>query len=784
VNEGERQHAFAQARAYERDGDFESAKNTYLRLGALEEAARVLGVARRHGEAGQILLRSVGVEPARFRELDPEGRKRVARAAAHFAGAGQVRVAADLFVALGDRDKAVELLERTGDASGAAALRAQGVGGGTAAARPAGTGGAAPANPAIAAALALEKEGRIELALDAFRRLKAHAHVGRLAHQQRRFDEAARAFADAGMHFEAAVCHRELGQTAECLQQLKRVPRDDRRYRQAATHAALQAVELDQVDFALENFLGPFLRTGARDDREAEAFYRLAGLFERHHQRDNARETYEKLLETHPTYRDAAARLAAIGAEARGGDELRRIIAEDQSFRAGVARAKAPAPARPSGLDGTGLPDLPDLPPVPGAAGGALSGGGGFPPGTPPFLAPSAPPAVQGHAVPPPYPGGFAPPAYGAVAPGAGPAVYPGASPAAYPAATPAAAYPAASPAAAYPAAAYPAASPSPSPPGAMYSPGPAYAPAAPAPAPAVPTPAPVAPAPAAPAPAPAPAAEAAVLGEGGLVAGRYRLEKKIGQGGMASVYRARDLELEETLAIKFFAPAAQDDQMLSRFKSEVTLSRQLNHPNIIRLYDIGTYGTYKFITMELLEGSDLHHVMGERPMDFRLALDYLIQACGALQLVHDRGVIHRDIKPDNFFVTREGVLKVMDFGIAKRPFQKGVTVAGMIAGTPEYMAPEQVNDFSSVSHLADIYALGIIAYRMFTGTLPFVHAELMPLLVMHVTERPEPPRKRNPAIPAALEALVLKLLEKLPAKRPQSCREIAAQLADIKAKL
>jgi serine/threonine protein kinase len=281
--------------------------------------------------------------------------------------------------------------------------------------------------------------------------------------------------------------------------------------------------------------------------------------------------------------------------------------------------------------------------------------------------------------------------------------------------------------------------------------------------------------------PAAPPAVAAGPLAEGTVVNGRYRLEARIGQGGMATVFRATDLELEDVIAIKF-ASAATDQTLLQRFKQEVTLSRQFNHPNVIRLHDFGSYGEHKYITMELLTGSDLAGLLGDQPIDLARGLDYLAQACAALQCVHDRGVIHRDVKPENFFVTGEGVLKVMDFGIAKRhSAARALTQAGMIAGTPQYMSPEQINDFGSVTHLADLYALGCMAYKMFTGQVPFDCDELMPLLMMHATRPPPPARTRNPHLPVALEGIMLRLLAKNPAQRIQSCRDLAAALERIR---
>jgi serine/threonine-protein kinase len=158
-------------------------------------------------------------------------------------------------------------------------------------------------------------------------------------------------------------------------------------------------------------------------------------------------------------------------------------------------------------------------------------------------------------------------------------------------------------------------------------------------------------------------------------------------------------------------------------------------------------------------------------------AIEFLLQACAGLQAAHDRGIVHRDVKPENFFITEHGVLKVMDFGIAKRQTTKGLTVAGMIAGTPEYISPEQINDFGSVSVGTDLYALGIIAYELLTGTVPFSSEELMTLLMAHLTEPPPPLRSRNPEIPERIEAIVLKLLEKKPADRYASCNDLARTL-------
>jgi serine/threonine-protein kinase len=265
------------------------------------------------------------------------------------------------------------------------------------------------------------------------------------------------------------------------------------------------------------------------------------------------------------------------------------------------------------------------------------------------------------------------------------------------------------------------------------------------------------------------------------MVNGRYELTRLIGRGGMSLVYEARDSELDETIAIKFFSAAWADDAALARFKQEVSLSRRFNHRNVIRLYDLGVHGEYRYITMELLTGDSLRNLMHGGAINFWTRLDLLIQACNGLQCVHDQGVIHRDIKPENFFVTDDGTLKVTDFGIAKRRSAgRAITMAGMMAGTPQYMAPEQINNFGAVTHLADLYSLGCIAYELFTGTLPFDHEEMVALLTMHMNQVPEPPRARSRDVPADLEAVIMRLLDKDPAQRFQSCRALAAALANI----
>jgi eukaryotic-like serine/threonine-protein kinase len=670
------------ARSCLQQGDVDGAVRALLTAGDVDEASQLLLSKGRFVEAGQLLISALPPlkTAADIRALDANGKKHALKAAICFDQAGKTKQAVDLFLALGERHRAVLSLRKAGDDAGAARIEAGDPGRAPGQASPqaaAGLTNAAGLN--IQAAQKLESAGKYDLAMQAYIQLRQFGHAGRMAHALGKTDQAAELFSDGAMPYEAAVCYLKLGNTGKSLEKLTSVPREDKRYRAACLQAIKIASELSVLDFQLEHFLGKFASGAPKDEQDLEAFYKLSKLYQRHDFVENARDMLEKIVAVTPDYRDARARLAAIDAETRGSPMVyEKILKEEASFRREEfqsPRARAEAA-------------MPDLPPLPDLAYRATHGfsAAQAEPGPPPepprqkapeIVAAEPPPPMGEVELPPPVE--LAPPTTG-------------------------------------------------------------------------------------------------VLDVGAIVSARYRIEKKIGQGGMGAVFKATDLELGEVIALKVFTNPAEDPQLLERFKRELLLSRQLNHNNIVRLYDFGTHQGMKFLSMELLTGHDLRSFMGE-PMQIGRAIEFLLQACAGLQAAHDRGIVHRDVKPENFFVTEHGVLKVMDFGIAKRQTTKGLTVAGMIAGTPEYISPEQINDFGSVSAATDIYALGIIAYEMLTGTVPFVSEELMQLLMMHVSDPPPPPRSRNPSVPERMEAIVLKLLEKRPADRYASCNQLAREL-------
>jgi serine/threonine-protein kinase len=277
---------------------------------------------------------------------------------------------------------------------------------------------------------------------------------------------------------------------------------------------------------------------------------------------------------------------------------------------------------------------------------------------------------------------------------------------------------------------------------------------------------------------------------QGGLVpgsrfAGRYEVKEILGEGGMGTVFKAVDGELGEVIAIKTLRTQflAQDPTALERFRSEIRLARKISHRNVVRTHDIGENSGVYYITMEFVEGKSLKELIkARRRLPLGVTLSVGKQLARALEVAHDMGVIHRDIKPQNMVVEPDGVLKVMDFGIARMASRKpesGVTQQGMIVGTPEYMAPEQVTG-GEVDHRVDIYAAGCVLYECLTGRPPFQAETPYQLIAKLLEDVPEHPARINLDVPSALDSLVMAMLSKDPAGRPQTALALHDRLAQI----
>ncbi len=262
----------------------------------------------------------------------------------------------------------------------------------------------------------------------------------------------------------------------------------------------------------------------------------------------------------------------------------------------------------------------------------------------------------------------------------------------------------------------------------------------------------------------------------------RFEILAVLGRGGMGTVYRARDLDLEEEVAIKTLRPEfVRDATLLERFKDEIRLARRLSDQHIVRTHDFGEWGGVYFLTMEYVEGITVREVIDTRGrLGVSSTLAIAAQLAHSLAVAHEHGVIHRDIKPQNLLLDAAGVLKVMDFGVARLAERTtSVTEAGLAVGTPTYMPPEQLMA-EAVDARSDLYAAGVVLYECLTGQTPFQAPSVMVLVKKLLTEAPRSPAELNPEVPPALAALVLRLLAKLPEERVQTARELELQLQSL----
>jgi beta-lactam-binding protein with PASTA domain/tRNA A-37 threonylcarbamoyl transferase component Bud32 len=265
------------------------------------------------------------------------------------------------------------------------------------------------------------------------------------------------------------------------------------------------------------------------------------------------------------------------------------------------------------------------------------------------------------------------------------------------------------------------------------------------------------------------------------IVDGRYRVLHRVGSGGMADVYCAQDLQLGRKVALKvLYRRFAEDREFVERFRREASSAAGLQHPNVVSVYDRGEYdGTY-YIAMEYLDGRSLKTIIREEaPLAPDRAIDLTIQILRAARFAHRRGIIHRDFKPQNVIVDAEGRAKVTDFGIA-RAGASDMTQTGSIMGTAQYLSPEQAQG-EAVSAASDLYSIGIILYEMLTGRVPFDGESAVTIALKQVNEAPVPPSAYNGAVSPALEAVVMRALEKHPALRFQDADEFIAALEDAR---
>jgi serine/threonine-protein kinase len=275
------------------------------------------------------------------------------------------------------------------------------------------------------------------------------------------------------------------------------------------------------------------------------------------------------------------------------------------------------------------------------------------------------------------------------------------------------------------------------------------------------------------------------MLEVGHSLGNRYEIKSVLGVGGMGMVYKAQDKELGEVVAIKTLRPEmiAESSNALERFKSEIKLARRIAHRNVVRTYDLGETNGLYYLTMEYVEGKSLKDLIRARErLPVSIVMPIAKQLCRALEVSHEEGVIHRDIKPQNMVVQGDGVLKVMDFGIARlatRPQGAGHTQAGMVVGTPEYMAPEQLLG-DEIDARADLYATGVVLYECLTGRMPITADTPITLIAKVLEEEPTPPARLQADVPPALSELVMWALAKDREKRPRSAAELHARLDKI----
>ena len=268
------------------------------------------------------------------------------------------------------------------------------------------------------------------------------------------------------------------------------------------------------------------------------------------------------------------------------------------------------------------------------------------------------------------------------------------------------------------------------------------------------------------------------VLQPGDVLGGRYEILQLLGEGGMGSVYKAMDRELDRPVALKVIRPElAAQPSILARFKQELLLAHQVTHKNVVRIYDLGDADGVKFITMEFVEGQDLRALIQEKKkFPPEEAVEITQQICRALEATHSVGVIHRDLKPQNIMRDQAGRILLMDFGLARTVAGDGMTQTGALVGTMEYMSPEQALA-KDLDQRSDLFTLGLILYELLAGVTPFKSESVVASLIRRTQERAVPVSDHDGTIPRALSNVVSKCLERDPALRYQNAGELLRDL-------
>jgi len=268
----------------------------------------------------------------------------------------------------------------------------------------------------------------------------------------------------------------------------------------------------------------------------------------------------------------------------------------------------------------------------------------------------------------------------------------------------------------------------------------------------------------------------------GTLLINRYELLEIIGEGGMGIVYKAKCRLLNRFVAVKILKEElSNDEEYTSRFKREATSIARLSHPNIVNVHDVGSENNINFIVMEYINGKTLKQVIKENGrFRFEKTIDIVLQIAKGLECVHSNNIIHRDIKPDNIMITKDNMVKVMDFGIAKVADIRTVTNSSKIMGSVHYFSPEQAKGIF-VDCRTDIYSLGIVMYEMVTGRVPYNAESAITIAMMHIQEPVTAPKKIITDIPENINQVILKAMQKEPIKRYQTAREMAEVIGEIK---